>query len=167
MGLLDIIIAVIVLIGLWRGFQAGLVRTAVALVGWFIALVAGTRFADDVGPLLYGYIESPVLQMATGFLIIVLIVMLFMQIISALISSVIKGFKLGLVDQLAGGILGSFKNLIAILVLLSVLAPMLINTSLWESSIIAPELMPYSPFATDFVKTVFGEAWQQIDTPEQ
>ncbi|WP_261868896.1 hypothetical protein [Psychrobacter sp. JCM 18901] len=35
---LDIVIAIVVLIGLWRGFQVGLIKTAIGLVGWFIAL---------------------------------------------------------------------------------------------------------------------------------
>ena len=45
---LDIVIAVVVLIGLWRGFQVGLIKTAVGLVGWFIALIAATRLAGSV-----------------------------------------------------------------------------------------------------------------------
>ena len=47
---LDIIIAIVVLIGLWRGFQAGLIKTAVGLMGWFVALIVATRLATSIAP---------------------------------------------------------------------------------------------------------------------
>lgn len=165
MGLLDIIIAVIVLAGLWRGFKAGFVRSSISLVGWFIALLAATRLADDVAPYLSNFISSPVLQVGAGFLVVVLLVLLVIQIITLLVSSIVKSLKLGFVDQLAGGVLGAAKNILVILVMLSISAPVIINTSLWQSSVIAPELLPFAPFAQEFATDVLGEAWQQIDMP--
>lgn len=54
---LDIVIAVVVLIGLWRGFQVGLIKTAVGLLGWFVALVVATRLASSIAPQLIGIVE--------------------------------------------------------------------------------------------------------------
>ncbi len=56
---LDIVIAIVVLIGLWRGFQVGLIKTAIGLVGWFIALIAATRLAGVVSPQLTGIVQNP------------------------------------------------------------------------------------------------------------
>lgn len=165
MGLLDIIIAVIILAGLWRGFKQGFIRSSIALVGWFIALLAATRLADDVAPYLSNFISSPVLQVGAGFLVVVLIVLLVIQILTLLVSGIVKGLKLGFVDQLAGGVLGAAKNILVVLVMLSISAPAIINTSLWQSSVIAPELLPFAPFAQEFATNVLGEAWQQIDMP--
>lgn len=166
MGFLDIIIAVIVLAGLWRGFNVGFIRSSISLVGWFIALLAATRLADDVAPYLANYVSSPVLQMGAGFLVIVLMVLIVIQLLTVLVSGIVKGLKLGLIDQLAGGVLGAAKNVLVVLVMLSVSAPVIINTSLWQSSVIAPELLPYAPFAKEFATNVLGEAWQQIDVPD-
>ena len=166
MGFLDIIIGIIVLAGLWRGFNAGFIRTSIALVGWFIALLAATRLADDVAPYLAGFISSPVLQVGAGFLVIVLLILVVIQVITLLVSGIVKGLKLGFVDQLAGGVLGALKNILVVLVMLSVSAPLLMKTSIWQSSILAPELLPYAPFAKDFATNVLGEAWQQIDVPD-
>ncbi|WP_296403920.1 CvpA family protein [Psychrobacter sp.] len=166
MGLLDIIIAVIVLAGLWRGFNAGFIRSSIALVGWFIALLAATRLADDVAPYMAKFVSSPVLQTGAGFLAVVLLVLLIIQLITFLVSGIVKGLKLGFVDQLAGGVLGAAKNILVVLVMLSISAPVIVKTSLWQSSVIAPELFPYAPFAKDFTTKVLGEAWQQIDMPD-
>ena len=58
---LDIVIAVVVLIGLWRGFKVGLIKTAVGLAGWFIALIAATQLAGVIAPALSGVVQNPVL----------------------------------------------------------------------------------------------------------
>lgn len=165
MGLLDIIIGVIVLAGLWRGFQAGFIRSSISLVGWFIALLAATRLADDVAPYLSKLVSSPVLQVGAGFLVVVLMVLVVMQVLTLLVSGIVKGLKLGFVDQLAGGVLGAAKNILVVLVMLSMAAPVIVNTSLWQSSVMGPELLPYAPFAKEFASNVLGEAWQQIDMP--
>ena len=165
MGFLDIVIAIIVLAGLWRGFNAGFIRTFIALVGWFIALLAATRLADDVAPYLASFIDSPVLQIGAGFLLIVLMALVVIQVVTVLVSGIVKGLKLGFVDKLAGGVLGVVKNLLVVLVMLSVSAPILMQTSVWQSSVLAPELLPYAPFAKEFASNVMGEAWQQIDVP--
>jgi len=127
MGFLDIIIAVMVLAGLWRGFNVGFIRSSISLVGWFIALLAATRLADDVAPYLANYVSSPVLQMGAGFLVIVLMVLIVIQLLTVLVSGIVKGLKLGLIDQLAGGVLGAAKNVLVVLVMLSVSAPVIIH----------------------------------------
>lgn len=165
MGALDIVIAVIILAGLWRGFQVGFIRTSIALVGWFIALLAATRLADDVAPYMESVISSPVLQIGAGFLVVILVVLVGMQVFTLMVTTVVKSLKLGFIDQLAGGVLGAAKNLLIVLVLLSMTAPILVQSSLWRGSVLAPELMPYAPFAKEFTAKVLGEAWEQIDMP--
>ncbi|WP_019671927.1 CvpA family protein [Psychrobacter lutiphocae] len=167
MGAIDIIIALIVLFGLWRGFAAGFIRSSISLVGWFIALLAATRLADDVAPHLAGVVQSPVLQMGAGFLVVVLVVLLVIQLFTLIVSGIVNSLKLGFVDKFLGGILGAAKNILVVLVLLSVSAPALMTTSMWQSSIMAPELMPYAPFAQEFAADVLSGAWEQIDMPEQ
>ncbi|MER2164315.1 MAG: CvpA family protein, partial [Psychrobacter alimentarius] len=78
---LDIVIAVVVLIGLWRGFQVGLIKTAVGLAGWFIAFIAATRLASAVSPQLSGIVQNPVLQLALAFLLVVIIILAIMHLV--------------------------------------------------------------------------------------
>lgn len=124
---LDIVIAIVVLIGLWRGFQVGLIKTAVGLVGWFIALIAATRLAGVVSPQLSGIVQSPVLQMALAFLLVVIAILAIMHLVAFVFSGVLKTLRLGVVDKMAGGVLGAAKNVLMVLVILSVSAPLLVQ----------------------------------------
>ena len=160
---LDIVITIVVLIGLWRGFQVGLIKTAVSLAGWFIALIAGTRLASAVAPQLSDIVQNPVLQMALSFLLVVLVVLAIMHLVAFVFSGVLKTLRLGIVDKMAGGVLGAAKNVLMILVVLSVSAPLLMQMPQWETSVLAPELLPYAPMAKTLASDIFGVAWEQIN----
>ena len=160
---LDIVIAVVVLIGLWRGFQVGLIKTAVGLVGWFIALIAATRLASSVAPQLSGMVENPVLQMAMAFLVIVIAILAIMHLVAFVFSGVLKTLRLGILDKVAGGVLGAAKNVLMVLVVLSVSAPLLVQMPQWETSVLAPELLPYALMGKELVSDMFGLAWDQVN----
>ena len=160
---LDIVIAIVVLIGLWRGFQVGLIKTALGLVGWFIALIAATRLASAVSPQLSGIVQNPVLQMAMAFLLVVIIILAIMHLVGFVFSGVLKTLRLGIVDKVAGGGLGAAKNVLMILVFLSVSAPLLVQLPQWQASVLAPELMPYAPLGKELVSDVLGMAWDQVN----
>ncbi|MEN6670543.1 CvpA family protein [Psychrobacter sp. B38] len=160
---LDIVIAIVVLIGLWRGFQVGLIRTAVGLAGWFIALIAATRLAGVVSPQLSGIVQNPVLQMAMAFLLVVIIILAIMHLVAFVFSGVLKTLRLGLLDKMAGGVLGAGKNILMVLVILSVSAPLLVQMPQWQTSVLAPELLPYAPMGRELVSDVLGVAWDQVN----
>ncbi|MFC6205173.1 MULTISPECIES: CvpA family protein [Psychrobacter] len=160
---IDIIIAVVVLIGLWRGFQVGLIKTAVGLAGWFIALIAATRLASSVAPQLSAIVQNPVLQTALAFLIVVIVILTVMHSLAFIFSSALKTLRLGIVDKMAGGVLGAAKNVLVILVILSISAPLLVQTPQWQASVIAPELLPYAPIGKALAADVLGAAWDQIN----
>ena len=163
MSVLDIVIAIVVLIGVWRGFQVGLIKTAVGLVGWFIALIAATRLAGSVSPQLSGVVQSPVLQMALAFLLVVIVILAVMNLVAFVFSGVLKTLRLGVVDKMAGGGLGAAKNVLMVLVVLSVTAPLLVQMPQWQTSGLAPELRPYAPMGKALVSDVVGMAWDQVN----
>ncbi|MGO2386680.1 MAG: CvpA family protein [Psychrobacter sp.] len=160
---LDIVIAIVVLIGLWRGFQLGLIKTAIGLVGWFIALIAATSLAGVVSPQLADIVQSPVLQMAMAFLLVVIVILAIMHLMAFVISGILKTLRLGILDKMAGGVLGAAKNVLMVLVVLSVSAPLLVQMPQWQTSVLAPELMPYAPMGKALVTEVLGMAWDQIN----
>lgn len=160
---LDIVIAVVVLVGLWRGFQVGLIKTAVGLVGWFIALIAASRLAASVAPQLSGIIQNPVLQIAGAFLLVVIAILAIMHLVAFVFSGVLKTLRLGVLDKMAGGILGAAKNVLMVLVILSISAPLLVQMPQWQTSVLAPELLPYAPVGKALVSDMFGMAWEQVN----
>ncbi len=160
---IDIVIAIVVLVGLWRGFQVGLIKTAVGLAGWFIALIAATRLASSIGPQLSGVVQNPVLQTALAFLVVVIFILAIMHLLAFVFSSALKTLRLGVVDKMAGGVLGAAKNVLMILVILSISAPLLVQMPQWQTSVIAPELLPYAPMGKALASDMLGAAWGQIN----
>ena len=160
---LDIIIAIVVLIGLWRGFQAGLIKTAVGLMGWFVALIAATRLATSIAPQLSSLVANPVLQTALAFLIVVIVILAIMHLLAFIFSSALKTLNLSVLDKMAGGVLGAAKNTLMVLVVLSISAPLLVQLPQWQTSVLAPELMPYAPMGKELATDMLGKAWGQIN----
>lgn len=160
---IDIVIAVVVLIGLWRGFKVGLIKTAVGLVGWLIALIAATRLASSIAPQMSGLVENPVLQTALAFLVVVIVILAIMHLLAYVFASALKGLRLGLVDKVGGGVLGAAKNILMVLVILSVSAPLLVQMPQWQSSVLAPELLPYAPMGKELASDILGVAWGQVN----
>lgn len=160
---LDIVIAIVVLIGLWRGFQVGLIKTAVGLAGWFIALIAATSLASSVAPQLSGLVQNPVLQLALAFIVVVIIVLTVMHLVAFVFSGVIKTLRLGVLDKMAGGVLGAAKNILIVLVVMSVSAPLLVQMPQWQTSVLAPELLPYAPMAKTLASDMLDAAWDQVN----
>ncbi|WP_367106051.1 CvpA family protein [uncultured Psychrobacter sp.] len=160
---LDIVIAVVVLIGLWRGFQVGLIKTAVGLAGWFIALIAATRLASAVAPQLSGVVQNPVLQLALAFLLVVVVILTVMHLVAFVFAEVLRTLRLGALDKMAGGVLGAAKNVLVVLVIMSISAPLLVQLPQWQTSILAPELLPYAPMGQELASNVLGAAWDQVN----
>ena len=64
LGGFDLLMLAIVLFQVWRGYQKGLVRALMGVVGWLAALYIGSHFAAVVAPAFAGVVASPALQTA-------------------------------------------------------------------------------------------------------
>lgn len=167
MTFLDILIVFIVLMGMWRGFGAGCIKTASSLVAWLVAFVIASRIASDFAPMLAVVIDSPVLQVAAMFLLLALAAMTVMQLFIAILIGLVKTLRLGLLDSMLGGVLGAALGILKVLILLSIAAPLLVYLPNWQESILTQNLLPLAPTATELLKQVLGDAWQQIENPYQ
>lgn len=154
MSILDSIILIVLVLGLWQGYRNGLMRSLVGLFGWLIALVFATYFAKFATLLFIGFTDSPVLAGVMAFLAVALLVIVLLQLVLWLMQQTLKGLKLGILDKLAGAIFASAKNLLVILLILSVVAPFIKTRPIWQQSQIAQALLPFAPFATKLSKRI-------------
>lgn len=163
LGILDFIIAAFVIFGMWSGYRAGLVQSLVSLFGWFVALAAGTRLAAVFAPVFAGITESEVLQTALGFLLVVLLVVVIIQIVAFIVKKLLNSLNMSLLDRITGAVFAVARNVLVVLVLMSVFAPVLVTTPLFKSSVLAGELLPYAPIAEKLSKKMLTDAWQQLN----
>lgn len=162
MSILDIIIALVVLIGVWRGFRQGAMQTVILLVAWLAALVAATRLANVVAPSFVGVVDDAVLQTALGFLTVFLLTIALLKLVVYFFAKALAALKLSFVDKLAGGVLGAGLGVLKVLVVLSLIAPLLIRLPVWQTSPLAQSLMPFAPMAKQLVFEAVGKAWDEI-----
>lgn len=162
---LDIVISAIVLIGLWRGYSAGAVKTVLSLIAWVVALIVASKLASEFTPLFAPISQNPTLQLAMAFLAMVLVVLLGLGLLSYLIAKTLKAVKLSFLDKLAGGIVGAVLGLIKVLFVLAVISPILIKTEMYQNSPLAQSLLPFAPLAKELVADVADEVWDEINEP--
>lgn len=167
MTVIDICIAFMVLIGLWRGFHAGAIKTAMSLVAWFVALILASSLAKPFAPLFAGVVDNLVLQVSLAFLVITLIIVAICHVVSWIAQKTLKTLKLGFLDKILGGILGAGRGVLKVLIILSVTSPLLAKSANWQQSILAQNLLPFAPVAQAIVTEILGEAWEQVENPYQ
>ncbi|BBI68223.1 hypothetical protein PKHYL_24140 [Psychrobacter sp. KH172YL61] len=68
----------------------------------------------------------------------VIVILAVMHLVAFVFSGVLKTLRLGVVDKMAGGVLGAAKNVLMVLVVLSVTAPLLVQMPQWQTSVLAP-----------------------------
>ena len=144
-------------VGLWQGYRNGLMRSLVGLFGWLIALIAATYLAKPFASFFASFTDSSVLAIMMAFLAVALAIIVILQLVLWVLSGALKGLKLSIVDQLAGAVFASAKNLLVILMVLSVVAPFIKDRMIWQNSPIAQALLPMAPFALDFSKRLAAE----------
>lgn len=165
MSVLDIVISAIVLLGLWRGYSVGAVKTVLSLISWVVALIVASKLASEFTSLFAPISQNPTLQLAMAFLAIVLVVLLGLGLLSFLIAKTLKAVKLSFLDKLAGGIVGAGLGLIKVLFVLSVILPILIKTDMYQNSPLAQSLLPFAPLAKELVSETAEQVWDEINKP--
>jgi membrane protein required for colicin V production len=131
------VIAVSVLLGLWRG----VISEILALAAWVVAFLAARAGADQVATLLGGMIAQPGMRLLAAYAVIVVGVLLVFAIGRRLLSLLVKAVGLGILDRLLGASFGVLRGMVVVLVvvMLAGLTP-LPTAEWWRSAVLAPPL---------------------------
>lgn len=164
---LDIAISLVVFVGLWRGFSAGAIKTLASMASWLLALILASKFSDDFAIFFTSVIDNPILQIALAFVSIMVAVVVIVGMVAGVIAKSLKVLKLGFIDRMAGALLGAMTGVLKVLIVLSVAAPLLAKTALWQNSVLSPALLPYAPVAKTLLQEAFGETYKQLENPYQ
>ena len=165
MSVIDLAISAVVLLGLWRGYRAGAVRTAMSLAAWLFGLVVASIMADELAPLFSSVVDSVILQIALAFIVVVLIVVVLGHVVAWMVLKTLKLLRLSLLDKIAGALLGAAKGVLKVLIIMSVTSPLLTSMSNWQSSVLAQALLPLAPVARQLLIEAFGEVHTHIENP--
>ncbi len=123
MTTLDIILLIILVIGGLNGLRQGFVKAFANLIGWVLALIVGAKYANFIAPSMSALSQDPVVQKIAAFAFIVLVIIVLTWIVTAFLNKVLTTLKLGPLNRLAGGALGTLKGLFVVLITMQGLGP--------------------------------------------
>ncbi len=162
MTTIDIVILILLLIGGLNGLRQGFVKAFANLVGWIFALIVGAKYANIIAPSMSALSQDPVVQKIAAFAFIVLVIIVLTWIVTALLNGILKTLKLGPLNRLAGGALGTLKGLFIVLITMQGLSPWVESSPSWKHSKFIQTLLPFAPLATEISKDAANEALHQI-----
>lgn len=163
MNLLDIIIAVPLLWGAYRGFKRGLIFEIFMLIGLVLGLYTAFKFSSLLNGLVASFTEKdsaviPFLSFAIVFAAILLIMILFARFL----ENVLKITSLNVFNQVAGAVLGIFKFALVVSVVLWLFKALephwnFINDSTKKESLLYEPVLNTSSFVTPALQDIKEE----------
>lgn len=148
-AIIDLGIIVMFLIFLVRGFQQGLIRQTMALLG----LLLGLKIASDQYQFLSTYVQtnfalSQSWANIVSFALILIVVVLVVNLIGWLLHGLTKVLFLSFIDRIVGAILGLVKGGIVIYLILLLVSQIPYNliADQLDKSTLARDLLALTPY---------------------
>lgn len=131
------VVALSVLLGLWRG----VVGEVLAIAAWIAAFFAARFAAPHVVPALSGVIVEPAMRHIAAWLLVFIVVLLVVALVRQIIKLLLRAVGLGWMDRILGACFGIARGLLVVLfgVLVAGLTP-LPKADWWQSAVLAPPL---------------------------
>ncbi len=152
------IIAVSALVGVLRG----LVREALSLIAWVLAIWVSIHFGPMLAQLLQTQIEQPMMRNIAAFLLLFVGTLLTGSLISYIIRSGLKKIGLGFLDRIGGLLFGVLRGcgIVMLLIYIVGLTP-LKRESWWHKSTL---IKPFEELVIWMKSQAPAEVVQQIES---
>jgi membrane protein required for colicin V production len=115
MGLLDIILGIPLIWGLWKGYKNGLFMEIASIVALVAGIFGAIHFSYITGNYLSNHLNWDERNMSIiAFIITLILIIIIVSLIGKLLTKVANFAMLGLLNKIAGGIFGILKVAIII-----------------------------------------------------
>jgi uncharacterized protein YkwD len=164
--MIDILLIIIVLLGIWHGWQRGFLFAAFDLIRWVVGLIAALRFYQPVGKVISRFSPwSDVWDRPVAFILISLVTSIVIYAIGyALFKRVPEEYHKRRLNKIFGTLPGAFSGAIAAAIVAALLLSMPLNEGLSErarNSQLANRLAGYTADLEAQLRPVFEEAITQ------
>lgn len=156
---LDWVFLAVLTMSMLAGFMRGLVREALGLGAWIVALLASRVFAQPVADMLKGFIDHPDVRLVLAFVLVIFVVVLLCGVVIRIMHAAVEWVGMGFFNRLAGAGFGILRGG-AILVLATVLITLtpLSQLQAWQRAELRPSFEGLRDWAISQVA-----AWEQRD----
>jgi membrane protein required for colicin V production len=105
------ILAISILISVWRGFT----KEALSLLGWVVAFWVALTFSSDLEEMLRPHIEVPSLRLGAAFLILLVVTLLLSAMVNFLAVQLVHKTGLSGTDRVIGSVFGLARGAVVVL----------------------------------------------------
>ena len=132
---LDYAFLLVLTISMLAGFMRGLIREALGLGAWIVALLAARVFAKPLGEMLEPYISHPDARLVLGFVLVIFVVVMVCGFVIRLLNAAVEWVGMGFFNRVAGACFGLARGA-AILVIATVVIGLtpLAQLSAWQQA---------------------------------
>ena len=156
----DYIILAILLISSIMGLVRGLLREAIAVITWFLAIVLAWSFAPSLEHLLGGVLEGSPMRIWAARAIIFVGILLLGGAVSVVLGHYVRVSMFAGMDKFLGFIFGIIRGVVIVgAFTIAVQALRMDEDPRWKKS----RLMPYAIGVAEALRGVVGEKLERID----
>lgn len=162
--MLDLFLAALLALGIWRGLQTGALLQIVGTAGWVVAFFVGTAFMGPIGDTAASSLGvSERVAPLLGFLVSFGAVVAGLTVLAHTLRKGLKAIKLGALDALGGAVLGLVRAAFGLSVFLQVTGvsllsggePLLISSETREASLLHDPVEAVAPAVWNVARAVF------------
>ena len=156
----DYIILAILIISSIMGLVRGLLREAIAVITWFLAIVLAWSFAPSLEHLLGGVLEGSPMRIWAARAIIFVGILLLGGAVSVVLGHYVRVSMFAGMDKFLGFIFGIIRGVVIVgAFTIAVQALRMDEDPRWKNS----RLMPYAIGVADALRGIVGENLERID----
>jgi membrane protein required for colicin V production len=156
----DYIILAIVIISAVMGLVRGLLREAIAVITWFLAIVLAWMFGPSLEPLLGGVLEGSPLRIWAARTIIFVGVLLLGGALSVIVTNFVRVSMFAGMDRFLGFVFGIIRGVVIVgAFTIAVQALRMDEDPSWQRS----KLMPYAAGVADALRGIVGENLERLE----
>jgi membrane protein required for colicin V production len=156
----DYIILAILLVSAVMGLVRGLLREAIAVVTWFLAIICAWAFADSLEPLLGGVLVGSPMRIWAARVIIFVGILLLGGAIGVVAGHYMRVSLFAAMDKFLGFVFGIVRGVVIVgAFTIAVQALRLDEDKSWQGS----RLLPYAAGVADALRGLVGENLERIE----
>ena len=159
----DYIILAILVISAVMGLVRGLLREAIAVITWFLAIVLAWVFAPSLEPILGGVLVGSPLRIWAARVIIFVGVLLLGGAVSVVLGHYVRVSMFAGMDKFLGFVFGIIRGVVIVgAFTIAIQALRMDEDPRWKNS----RLMPYAIGVADALRGIVGEELERLDLPK-
>jgi membrane protein required for colicin V production len=156
----DYIILAIIVLSAVMGLVRGLLREAIAVITWFLAIVLAWTFASSLEPSLGGVLVGSPLRIWVARLIIFVFVLLLGGAVATIVGHYVRVSMFAGMDKFLGFVFGIVRGVVIVGALtIAIQAMRMDEDPRWQRS----RLLPFATGVADALRSIVGEKLERLE----